>query len=120
MVLLGMKDDVLGSDFVWLCAGCTACQERCPQGVTITELMMALKNVAVKNNIVHQAFSMQAAEIYRYGRLYEVGDLNARREKIGLPQIPEEPEQIREILDSKGIGDIVREIISNENIESNQ
>ncbi|MCD6595606.1 4Fe-4S dicluster domain-containing protein [bacterium] len=111
MVLLGMRDEVMNSDFVWLCSGCVTCQERCPQGVTITELMMALKNIAVKHNIVHPAFSMQAAEVYRYGRLYEVGDLNARREKIGLPRIPEEPDDIRTILDDTGVGKIAREVI---------
>ncbi len=111
MVLLGMRDEVLQSDFVWLCSGCAACQERCPQGVTITDLMMALKNIAVKHGIVHNAFAMQAAEVYRYGRLYEVGDLNDRREKIGLPRIPEEPEQIRQILDDTGVGEVAKKII---------
>ncbi len=115
MVLLGMRDEVLHSEFVWLCSGCLACQERCPQGVTITELMMALKNIAVNHGIVHSAFSMQAAEVYRYGRLYEVGDLNARREKIGLPRIPEDPEETRRILDDNGVGDIARKIIGTEN-----
>lgn len=111
MVLLGMRDEVLRSDFVWLCAGCVACQERCPQGITITDLMMALKNIAVRHGIVHQAFAMQAAEVYRYGRLYEVGDLNDRREKIGLPRIPEEPEQIRQILEDTGVDKVAKTII---------
>ncbi len=108
MLLLGMRDEVLKSDFVWLCAGCVACQERCPQGITITELMMALKNIAVRHGIVHPGFAMQAAEVYKYGRLYEVGDLNPRREKLGLPALPEDPEPIREILNQSGVGDIAR------------
>jgi heterodisulfide reductase subunit C2 len=103
MALLGMKDQVLKSDFVWMCSGCVSCQERCPQGITITELMMALKNIAVKHDIVHFAFKVQAEEIYKFGRLYEVGDLNARREKINLPRLPEDPTAVRAIMDNEGL-----------------
>ncbi len=108
MAVLGLKDKVLKSDFIWLCAGCHSCQERCPRGVTITELMTALRNIAVENGIVHQAFAVQASEIHKFGRLYEVGDLNARREKLGLPKIKEEPEPIRKIYRIMGIEDLVK------------
>jgi len=111
MVLLGMRDRVLNSEFVWLCSGCGACQERCPQDITITELMMALKNIAVKHGIVHKAFELQAGEIYKFGRLFEVGDLNKRREKINLPSILEDPKPVREILDDFGVGEIARRVV---------
>ena len=111
MVLLGMRDEVLQSDFVWLCSGCAACQERCPQGVTITDLMMALRNIAVKNGIVHPAYGMQAAEVYKYGRLYEVGDLNPRREKLNLPVIPEDPSEIQKIMEQTGIDEVAKKMI---------
>lgn len=103
MVLLGMKKKVLESDFIWLCAGCFSCQERCPQGVSIAGLMMALRNIAVENGIVHPAFGMQASEIYKYGRLYEIGDLNSRRERLGLPNIPQYPDPVRNIFENIGI-----------------
>ena len=41
LALLGLKDEVLTSQFIWLCTGCFICQERCPQDVRITDLMMA-------------------------------------------------------------------------------
>ncbi|RKZ34880.1 heterodisulfide reductase [bacterium] len=107
MIVLGMKDNVLNSDFMWLCAGCSSCQERCPQGVSITDIMMALKNIAVRNGITHPAFQVQASEIYKFGRLYEVGDLNDRREKLELPRIPEKPEPIRKIYELIGIDKLV-------------
>ena len=31
MALLGMKKQVLESDFIWLCSSCYGCQEVCPQ-----------------------------------------------------------------------------------------
>jgi len=32
MALLGMRDQVLSSDFIWLCSSCYTCQERSRQG----------------------------------------------------------------------------------------
>ena len=43
MALYGLKDEVLGSEFIWLCSSCYACQERCPQRVSITDFMTLLK-----------------------------------------------------------------------------
>ena len=43
LALYGLKKEVLESDFIWLCSSCYACQERCPQGVSITEFMTLLK-----------------------------------------------------------------------------
>ena len=42
MVLLGMKEEVLSSEFIWLCSGCYSCYERCPRDVKITSLMGAI------------------------------------------------------------------------------
>ena len=48
MAILGMKKEVLSSDFIWLCSSCYTCFERCPQNVKIPELMNAIKNIAVR------------------------------------------------------------------------
>lgn len=88
MVLLGMKDEVLRSDFVWLCSTCYTCTERCPQGVHLTSIMRALKNLAVKEGIVHPSFRMQLGAIRSQGKLYEIEDFdNKKRERLGLPAL---------------------------------
>ena len=43
MALYGMKEEILESSFIWLCSSCYTCQERCPQGVRITDFMDATK-----------------------------------------------------------------------------
>ena len=48
MVLLGMRDEVLSSDFIWLCSTCYTCYDRCPQDVHLTDIMTALKNIAMR------------------------------------------------------------------------
>jgi heterodisulfide reductase subunit C len=88
MVLLGMKDRVLRSDFIWLCSSCYACSERCPQGVRFTDVMNAIKNLAVKEGFIHPAFVLQVDMIKKSGRLYEIDEFdNNKRCAAGLPAV---------------------------------
>ncbi len=91
MTLLGMRKEVLESEFVWLCTACYMCQERCPQDVMITELMNAIKNVAVKEGFIHPSYTAQVEALKNFSRLYEVGEFeNKKRQKIGLPALDTE------------------------------
>jgi heterodisulfide reductase subunit C len=45
---LGVRDLALGSNMLWDCLTCYQCQEHCPQGVGITDVLYELKNAAVK------------------------------------------------------------------------
>jgi heterodisulfide reductase subunit C len=90
MALLGLRQPVLSSDFVWLCSTCYACYERCPQDVRITELMHAIKNIAVREGYMHPSFRLQVDLLRDHGRLYDITSLeNERREEQGLPPIIE-------------------------------
>jgi heterodisulfide reductase subunit C len=45
---LGIKDLAFGSSMLWHCTTCYQCQEHCPQGVKVTEVLYELKNLAVR------------------------------------------------------------------------
>jgi len=45
---LGLKNFALGSKMLWDCLTCYQCQEQCPQGVCITDVLYELKNEAVE------------------------------------------------------------------------
>ena len=45
---LGQRDLALGSAMLWDCLTCYQCQEHCPQGVKVTDLLYQLKNRAVR------------------------------------------------------------------------
>ncbi len=44
----GLKDLAMGSRMLWDCLTCYQCQEHCPQGVTVTDILFELKNIAVR------------------------------------------------------------------------
>ena len=102
MALYGLKEEVLGSDFIWLCSGCYACQERCPQGVSITEFMTLLKNMAAKDGYMPSGIKAQRDIIKNEGRIYPVDDFdNKKRNKVGLPSLPITCKVIKEIFEEE-------------------
>ena len=105
MVLLGMKDRVLKSDFIWMCSTCYSCEERCPQDVKLTDVMNAIKNLAVKEGHIHPAYTAQVDLIKGSGRLYEIDEFdNKKREKAGLPALDTKVDEVAKIIDLRGIG----------------
>ena len=109
MIVLGMKERVLKSDFMWLCTGCYSCQERCPQDVKITDLMNALKNYAVLNGVVHPGVSAQAEPIYNDGRIYAIEDFdNKKREKMGLPAVKQKTGDASQIFQATGLDKLLK------------
>lgn len=43
----GLSDPIFKSNMLWSCLGCYQCQEACPQGVRVTDVMYQLKNMAI-------------------------------------------------------------------------
>lgn len=77
----GQWERVLRSNTPWLCASCYYCTVRCPSGIEFTDLMYALKRLAIERGIyprgspvLYQAFS---GIVDRYGRSAEM-ELMAR------------------------------------------
>jgi heterodisulfide reductase subunit C len=77
MVQLGLKEDVLSSSTMWICASCYTCTSRCPRGIDIPLLMSSLKNKAIENKVpakiptkpkFHKTFTQI---IGKYGRMHE-------------------------------------------------
>ncbi len=72
MIRAGMRDDVLSSNTIWMCASCYLCQERCPAQIKITDVMYALKRLSVKEGKAPPKAALMAElfvdNINTYGR----------------------------------------------------
>jgi heterodisulfide reductase subunit C len=104
MTQLGLRDRVLNSDTLWLCAACFTCTDRCPQDVEVASVIRVLRNLAAERGIVPQVFKDEASSILESGYAYRIPELRLKkRETLGLPPLPKgNPESIAKTLREVG------------------
>ena len=100
MTQLGLKERVLSSDTLWLCAACFTCTDRCPQDVEVASVIRVLRNLAAEKGFIPQVFKEQGSSILETGYAYKIPELRIKkRESLGLPALPKgDPESIRKTL----------------------
>jgi heterodisulfide reductase subunit C len=100
MAQLGLKERVLNSDTLWLCAACFTCTDRCPQDVEVASVIRVLRNLAAEKGMVPLVFKEQACSILESGYAYKIPELRLKkRETQGLPPLPKgNAESIRKAL----------------------
>jgi quinone-modifying oxidoreductase subunit QmoC len=66
----GFKDDALRCMTIWLCTSCYACTVECPKEIQITNIMYALKQRAIKEEVFpkHLPIPVLAQEFYNLVR----------------------------------------------------
>ena len=77
MVQLGLKDSVLNSTTIWLCASCETCATRCPNDIEIVQVMDVLRSIARREGytkqtglpLFHDTF---LGGVKSYGKLHEL------------------------------------------------
>ena len=88
MILLGMREEVLSSQEIWLCLTCFQCQERCPQKVRVTDVFFDCKNLAAEEGKVPANIVVLGKELLDKGQLYTV-TADWEREDMNLePEVP--------------------------------
>jgi heterodisulfide reductase subunit C len=89
MAQLGLKNRVLSSDTLWLCAACFTCTDRCPQDVEVASVIRILKNAAVRRGFIPPIFKELGSSILESGIAYRIPQLRLKkREQAGLPPLP--------------------------------
>jgi len=58
LVKNGFKDEALRSFTIWLCPSCYTCQVRCPAKIKITDVMYALKRLAIQEKVYPSRFAI--------------------------------------------------------------
>ena len=75
----GDLERILQSRTIWICASCYACTVRCPVGIKVTDVLYALKRLAMENNLFPRRFPVHALSrsfvslVNSFGRSYEPG-----------------------------------------------
>ncbi|MCO5382179.1 MAG: CoB--CoM heterodisulfide reductase subunit C [Methanosarcina barkeri] len=90
---------VLSDEALWLCTTCYTCQERCPRGIPITDALLELRRLAVKEGFMlpqHRLISKMVLECGHAVPLDE--ETKKKREELGLDPIPETVQKYPEAL----------------------
>jgi len=75
----GLIEHILRSRTIWICASCYQCSSRCPMGIKVTDLMYALKRLAMDQKIYPDKFPVHVLSrkfvdnVNRFGRNFEIG-----------------------------------------------
>ena len=87
--LLGLKEDVITDDALWMCTTCYTCQERCLRSVKIVEIIKKARNIAAHAGYMAKPHKMTGVFVINTGHAVPINDnVKALRSKIGLPELP--------------------------------
>jgi heterodisulfide reductase subunit C len=87
--LLGLKDEVLASEDLWLCATCLTCLERCPRQIKVTDAIVIMRNMAVEEGYMLPPHRKTAQKLLETGHAVPIDDKNKeKRKQLGLKEIP--------------------------------
>ena len=126
-IRLGLRDKVLKSNTMWVCASCQTCTTRCPQDIDIAGLMEACRHMLFKEvleisddiKVIPLFYRIALKNIRTFGRMYEVGMIAALKlatkeffkdlklgAKMGLkgklkllPESPKNRKEVKKIFD---------------------
>ena len=87
--LLGLKEEVITDDALWMCTTCYTCQERCLRSVKIVEIIKKARNIAAHAGYMAKPHKMTGVFVMNTGHGVPINDATkALRAKIGLSEIP--------------------------------
>ena len=86
---LGLKDEVLPTEELWLCTTCYQCVERCPRNVEITDIIFILRNFAAQEGYMSEQHKKIGENMLKIGATVPFGeDMKKLRAQMGLPAEP--------------------------------
>ena len=115
--ILGLRDEVLTSEMIWICARCHSCIEKCPKGIRPGDIIMALRHIALKEGVVNTKGVRHA--LFFKNSILKTGKINEMLlplDTLRLGIVSQVPQSIRMLFKGKlppmrprsvkGIGDI--------------
>ena len=99
-VLLGMREEVLKSPALWLCMLCYRCYARCPQEVNFTDVVKALRHLAIRDGHAPPDMLANSDEVDRLAQMLRRDMINDTVE--GRTQVAEELKAMLDAATEKG------------------
>lgn len=98
----GLKNEVMEDETIWECVTCYTCQERCPRGVEIVDVVKTIRNMQSQAGKMAQAHKMTGTFVLKTGHGVPINDATmALRKRVGLNELPptthEYPEALEEV-----------------------
>ncbi|MFX1559456.1 MAG: 4Fe-4S dicluster domain-containing protein [Promethearchaeota archaeon] len=93
----------------WLCAYCLMCDQRCPMGVSLAEILMGIKNIAAKEGKAPVEFVQTAETLVGDGCLSPISSRSEKkRTELGLPDLPRpDSADIQKMFEATGASDVL-------------
>ena len=77
------------NDLLWLCTSCYQCEDRCPEGVPLTTLLIRLKNMAVDKGLIPASVQKEIETLAAHSFIYPPAkSIISRRKRLRLPNLP--------------------------------
>ncbi len=87
--LVGLKEEVISSDELWMCTTCYACQERCPREIKIVDVIKLARNEAAKAGYMGQAHKAVGSFVIKTGHGVPINEATMElRKQVGLGELP--------------------------------
>ena len=97
--LMGLKEDLIADDTIWMCSTCYECQERCPRGIKIVDIVKIARNYASQAGYMAKAHKMTGSFVIKTGHGVPINDATmALRKRVGLGELPPTTHQFPEAL----------------------
>ncbi len=98
--IMGLKEEVISDDTIWMCATCYECQERCPRGIKIVDIVKTVRNFAAQAGYMAPAHKMTGSFVIKTGHGVPINEATmALRKSVGLGELPPTTHQFPEALE---------------------
>jgi heterodisulfide reductase subunit C2 len=110
MLQLGLKEEVLGSRTIWVCASCETCYTRCPNEVEISKLMDDLKQEVLRQGrkpdqeAVAQFHKVFLNNIKKFGRIHETSLMGVYQMKSSWSDLKKSRIDLAGLFKNMGLG----------------
>lgn len=106
-VALGRIEELLKSEEIWTCTSCMKCKERCPENISPYDVILVLRNMAVRAGLPHpESYDQTIEAVVDNGVTQEPLTVRTRtgerhdRSSLSLNPIdkPQDMEEFKEVL----------------------